>query len=68
MRVFIAAAAVCGVATSAAFAAPTLDGFRDGAYGAPLAVQSVQTQFGDGMPDGGSELDARIQAQSPRPL
>ena len=32
----------------------TLDGFRDAAYGLPLAVQTVETQFGDNL----SELDA----------
>lgn len=50
-----------------AFVAPasaqiTVDGTRDGAYGSPLAVQTVQTQFGDaGDPNGlggGGELDA----------
>jgi hypothetical protein len=47
-------------ATPAAFAAPSVDGTRDGAYGAPLAVQTVQTQFGDstGGLTGGGELDA----------
>ena len=38
-----------------------VDGTRDGAYGAPVAVQAVQTQFGDANPPGnlgGSELDA----------
>jgi uncharacterized protein (TIGR03382 family) len=28
-------------------AAPVVDGFRDGSYGGPLAVQNTQTQFGD---------------------
>ena len=32
----------------------TLDGFRDAAYGLPLAVQTVETQFGDNQ----SELNA----------
>lgn len=49
---------LAGVGVSAlavtAFAAPTLDGVRDASYGAPLAVQSVETQFGDNF----SELDA----------
>jgi hypothetical protein len=36
----------------------TVDGTRDGAYGSALAVQTVQTQFGDANPNGGSELDA----------
>lgn len=38
-----------------------VDGTRDAAYGSPLAVQTVQTQFGDANPPGalnGSELDA----------
>jgi hypothetical protein len=39
----------------------TVDGTRDVTYGAPKAVQTVQTQFGDAAPPGalgGSELDA----------
>ncbi|QDV77431.1 hypothetical protein [Botrimarina mediterranea] len=40
-----------------ASAAPILDGVRDGSYPL-LSVQGVQTQFGDGNPGGGSELDA----------
>jgi hypothetical protein len=43
---------------SPALAVPTLDGTRDAEYGSPAAVQTVQTQFGDGNPNGGSELDA----------
>lgn len=58
MRVVFVAALAGGVVSSGAFAAPTLDGVRDMAYGSPVAVQTVQTQFGDGMPNGGSELDA----------
>lgn len=49
--------AVAGIAS----AQPTVDGTRDGLYGAPVAVQTVQTQFGDANPPGnlgGSELDA----------
>lgn len=38
----------------AAAAIPTVDGTRDGAYGSALAVQTVETQFGDNF----SELDA----------
>jgi hypothetical protein len=45
-------------ASGVALAAPTLDGTRDAEYGSPAAVQTVQTQFGDGNPNGGSELDA----------
>ncbi|TWT86657.1 hypothetical protein Mal64_34860 [Pseudobythopirellula maris] len=43
-----------------ASAAPTVDGTVDGSYGAPLAVQTVQTNFGDstGGVTGGGELDA----------
>ena len=37
--------------------AQVIDGTRDGGYGAALALQTVNTQFGNGMPDGGSELD-----------
>ena len=37
-----------------AAASPVVDGTRDGAYGAALAVQTVDTQFGDNF----SELDA----------
>jgi len=40
-----------------ASAAPILDGTRDGSYSL-RSVQTVQTQFGDGNPTGGSELDA----------
>ena len=35
-----------------------VDGTRDGAYGPALALQTVQTQFGDANPNGGSEMDA----------
>jgi hypothetical protein len=41
-----------------AWAAPTVDGTRDAQYGGALAVQTVETQFGDANPNGGSELDA----------
>lgn len=36
---------------------PVLDGTRDGSYNL-RSVQTVQTQFGDANPNGGSELDA----------
>jgi hypothetical protein len=39
-------------------AQPIVDGSKDVAYGAALAVQTVETHFGDGNPLGGSELDA----------
>lgn len=41
--------------------AQVVDGTLDGVYGAPIAVQTVETQFGDANPPGnlgGSELDA----------
>ena len=50
------------VLASPAFAAPTVDGTKDAAYGAPLKVQTVETQFGDNLDPlgfgGGGELDA----------
>jgi hypothetical protein len=56
----ILATMLAGAFAAAAFA-QTIDGTRDAIYGAPLAVQTVQTQFGDANPPGslgGSELDA----------
>lgn len=52
----VALAAVMAVAglASAAYAIPAVDGTRDAEYGTPLAVQTVQTQFGNNQ----SELDA----------
>jgi hypothetical protein len=50
--------AILALAAVPARAVPGLDGTRDGSYGLPVAVQTVQTQFGDANPDGGSELDA----------
>ncbi|MCC6493448.1 MAG: PEP-CTERM sorting domain-containing protein [Pirellulales bacterium] len=44
---------LCFVASPVA-AQITVDGTKDGAYGGPLAVQTVETQFGDNF----SELDA----------
>lgn len=47
-------------ATNSALAI-VVDGTRDVSYGLPLAVQTVQTEFGDALPPGslgGSELDA----------
>jgi hypothetical protein len=53
---------VFGLVIAFAMAAPTsaqiVDGTKDAGYGAALAVQTVETQFGDANPDGGSELDA----------
>jgi hypothetical protein len=39
-------------------AVPVVDGTKDAEYGPALAVQTVETQFGDANPNGGSELDA----------
>lgn len=59
MRVSITALLVC-VSGSAAVAAPIVDGTLDGEYGGAVAVQTVETQFGDstGGAAGGSELNA----------
>jgi hypothetical protein len=45
---------LAGLVVSPAAAAPVLDGTQDASYGAPVAVQTVQTGFGDNF----SELDA----------
>lgn len=45
---------VVGLVALPAAAAPVLDGTKDASYGAPRAVQTVQTGFGDNF----SELDA----------
>lgn len=61
LRGILKSAPMLGALAGVAAAAPILDGTRDAAYGAPLAVQSVETQFGDNF----SELDAgyaRIEA------
>ncbi|MCA9242871.1 MAG: hypothetical protein KDA32_02860 [Phycisphaerales bacterium] len=61
LRSILKSAPMLGALAGVAVAAPVLDGTRDAAYGAPLAVQSVETQFGDNF----SELDAgyaRIEA------
>jgi hypothetical protein len=53
----ILCAALCALPASAI----TVDGTLDPAYGAPIVVQTVETQFGDANPPGalnGSELDA----------
>jgi hypothetical protein len=59
MKRLLCLAIVCLMAAPAA-AAPTVDGTRDLDYGSALAVQTVQTQFGDsgGGTSGGGELDA----------
>lgn len=53
LRIFTFAVAVCTL-TAMATSAPVLDGVRDGSYGAAVAVQSVETGFGDNF----SELNA----------
>jgi hypothetical protein len=50
----LAIACVMAAPTSA----QTIDGTLDGLYGSALAVQTVETQFGDANPNNGSELDA----------
>lgn len=52
----LACMAVFGFAAFS-LAQPVLDGTRDGSYGL-RSVQTVETQFGDANPNGGSELDA----------
>jgi hypothetical protein len=47
-----------GMLAVPAWAVPVLDGTKDAEYGAALAVQTVDTEFGDANPNGGSELDA----------
>jgi autotransporter-associated beta strand protein len=62
--VMAAGVALAGLSSAVYAAAPAVDGTLDSAlYGAPLATQTVQTQFGDstvgdGTSAGGSELDA----------
>ncbi len=61
MRKFLLGAASIAALSVAANAAPVVDGSISGdGYGAALAVQTVQTQFGDqdGLGGNGSELDA----------
>lgn len=60
-NIALGAAALLLAASSTALATPIVDGTRDAEYGAPIVVQSVQTQFGDASPPGnlgGSELNA----------
>jgi hypothetical protein len=54
---FFYGALVLGMAAVPAWAQPTLDGTRDASYDL-RTVQTVETQFGDANPNGGSELDA----------
>jgi hypothetical protein len=56
MRCFLCVL-VLGLMATPALAAPVLDGTLDGSYSL-RATQTVQTQFGDANPNGGSELDA----------
>lgn len=60
-RAIVLWAVVSVAVVSAPAWAIVVDGTRDAGYGAPLAVQTVQTEFGDASPPGllgGSELDA----------
>jgi hypothetical protein len=57
MRIFWSLCVV-GLLAMPAWAAPTVDGVKDAQYGSALAVQTVETGFGNANPDGGSELDA----------
>ena len=60
MKKFLSLAIACLMATPTT--AQVIDGTLDAAYGAPLAVQTVETQFGDASDPnglgGGGELDA----------
>jgi hypothetical protein len=51
---FFCSVLVVGLLALPAWAIPTVDGTRDAEYGAALAVQTVETQFGDNF----SEMDA----------
>lgn len=56
-------AAIAAVSiSSSALASVTVDGTRDAAYGAPIVIQTVNTEFGNANPQqgnqGGSELNA----------
>lgn len=54
----LAAIAAAAAFATPAFAAPTVDGSKDAAYGTAVAVQSINTEFGNANPNGGSELNA----------
>jgi hypothetical protein len=61
----VSIAAVLVLAWSAVASAITVDGTLDAEYGAAVAVQMVDTEFGDAFPPnalGGSELDAAYAA------
>jgi hypothetical protein len=54
-------ALIIATAATPALALPVVDGTRDAEYGAPLTIQTVETQFGNANPPGslgGSELNA----------
>ena len=57
-RVFRMLMVLAALAPAAARAQIVVDGTRDAGYGSALAVQTVETGFGDANPAGGSELDA----------
>lgn len=57
-RVFGLLLVAAALAPAPAWAQIVVDGTRDAGYGAALAVQTVETGFGDANPNGGSELDA----------
>ena len=60
LRIVVSALVAC-LMSLPAWTQVTVDGTRDAAYGAALAVQTVNTQFGDAAPPGdtsGGELDA----------
>lgn len=66
-QLLLLAGGLAAAATLTARAQFTVDGTLDGAYGSPLAVQTVNTGFGDstvgdGTSGGGSELDAAYGA------
>jgi uncharacterized protein (TIGR03382 family) len=58
MRKILMVAVVPGALASVAMADPVLDGARDALYGPAVSIQTVETQFGDANPNGGSELNA----------
>ncbi|TWU27767.1 hypothetical protein Pla144_25440 [Bythopirellula polymerisocia] len=61
MRRLLCLAIVCSMAAPAS-AAPTVDGTRDAAYGSALAVQTLQTQFGDNMDPNGFSNEGELDA------
>lgn len=61
MRKFFVAA-LTGLMVSQAAASITVDGTVDASYGAPLTVQSVQTQFGDNVNPAGFSNEGELNA------